>query len=275
MLVAIIVIIIVFGLVAAAAIIALKLLAGVIKAIALFTTPGFCMILGLAMNTNKVMIVESKFLNWLIWTLIFYAVIFVLCGFPKVNRAFDAMTSMLVILILAGLIFALLFGLANLIFKDNAVLTFMAESSTVLACAYVASFIAPFALYRARKNYTLHTQEHVGTETVKTGLISSTDVDIYEDKEISMDLTKHFFTFGDVWPVFQRILASFIYAIYPALVTTAIIHNDADWIGWTVFIITYAVYTAAAYFIQLILEKRTAGRAGRQNQDDTDTPAAE
>ena len=80
MLVAIIVIIIVFGLVAAAAIIALKLLAGVIKAIALFTKPVFCMILGLAMNTNKVMIVESKFLNWLIWTLIFYAVIFVLCG---------------------------------------------------------------------------------------------------------------------------------------------------------------------------------------------------
>ncbi len=251
----------------------LGLLFGAMKYICIFSKPAFAMFISwLVTSGSDAIFVRSPFWDWLLLSAIIYAVIFALCGFPRVNRAFDTFTSMILVFLLALVVGGVTLAISSSIFGEFWLSRLWDEHYALICLAL--SFAGPFITYRLQRNFTTATTKKVDTFTEKHGLFHSETYDVYETTVTAHDLSKHFFTFGDRWPVVQRLLAAFIYALYPGIILldqfTKMWHLKTDLKAWAVGIATMAVLTAAAYFVQVLLERRkpAAGSGDRMNEAD-------
>lgn len=255
----------------------LNLTLGISKLLCTFTKPAFAMFISLLFASGgTVTLVQNSFWNWLLFALIVYAVIFVICGFPRVNSAFNAFTSCIIVFLVCAVVGSLLLAIAGTIIGEGFWPTRFWEKNNKLICLLI-SFAGPFITNYLQKHFTTESSKKVGEAEIRTRLLSHETVEIYETTETVHDMSTHFFTFGDRWPVFQRVLASFLYALYPGLLImdkfTELWGLEADLRGWAVCIATLGVLMAAAYAIQLLAEKRMAARAEQAGEDPLQDPA--
>lgn len=251
----------------------LGLLFGAMKYICIFSKPVFAMFISwLVTSGSDGVFVRSPFWDWLLLFAVIYAVFFALCGFPRVNRDFDAFTSMILVFLLALVVGGVTLAISSSIFGEFW-LSRLWDGHYTLICLAL-SFAGPFITYRLQRDFTTAKTKKVDTFTEKQGLFHSETVDVYETTVTAHDLSKHFFTFGDRWPVIQRLLAAFVYALYPGIILmdqfTKMWHLKTDLKAWAVCIAAMTVLTAAAYYIQLLLERRKSAAESGDLPNDAD-----
>ena len=266
MLLAIILIVAYVAILIAVGVLLLSLAVKVMQLACVFCKISFAMLISLLL-TSDVVLVQSGFWNWFLFALILYAVIFILSGFPRVNRAFDFFTGLIITFFLSLFVGAILMVIYSWIAgEDSALYTFWTRNYTVICL--VLSCFGPVLVNYLQRNFSVTTAEKVGSAEVRTGLISKQTVKLYADSTSYYDMSRHFFTFGDRWPVFQRILAALIYSIYPLIIIMCLLTDlwnlKDGFFPWLVFFVVTGILTALAYLIQLKLEQRAAKRAAEQ-----------
>jgi len=202
-------------------------------------------------------LVENQLLNWFLIFLMVWIPMFILCGFPKINRAFDVMTSMVVYFLLFGVLSTLIINASinqSASYIDQPFFLFWQKNLWWIALG--VSLIAPFLSYYLRAKFFYRYIDHY--EVWYDEYDHELNIDPVYEREY-MDLNEHCFSFGYRWLPFQKILASFIYSLYPSLVTIYLI-SQTDWVrsglgAILALVLPFVIFFVGAYLMQIAIDR--------------------